>query len=71
MSLGVIEGFYGETWGWRARTEALPFLAAAGFTFFIYAPKGDRRLRREWRTAHDSADAKELRDFGAACRAVT
>ena len=70
MSLGVIEGFYGETWGWRARTEALPFLAAAGFTFFIYAPKGDRRLRREWRTAHDSADAKELRDFGTACRAV-
>lgn len=70
MSLGVIEGFYGETWGWRARTEALPFLAAAGFTFFIYAPKGDRRLRREWRSPHEPGDAKELRDFGAACRAV-
>ncbi|MFT5685280.1 MAG: hyaluronoglucosaminidase [Myxococcota bacterium] len=70
MSLGIIEGFYGETWGWRARTAALPFLAEAGFTFFIYAPKSDRRLRREWRTAHNPGDAKDLRDFGAACRAV-
>ncbi len=70
MSLGVIEGFYGETWGWQARSEALPFLAQAGFTFFIYAPKSDRRLRREWRQAHDPRDAKELRDFGAACRAA-
>jgi hyaluronoglucosaminidase len=70
VSLGVIEGFYGETWGWQARSEALPFLAQAGFTFFIYAPKSDRRLRREWRQAHDPRDAKELRDFGAACRAA-
>ena len=70
MSLGVIEGFYGETWGWRARTAALPFLASAGFTFFIYAPKSDRRLRREWRQAHEPGEAKEIRDFGAACRAA-
>jgi hypothetical protein len=67
--LGVIEGFYGETWGWRARAAALPFLAEAGVTFFIYAPKADRRLRVEWREAHAPEEAKDIRDFGVACRA--
>lgn len=68
MQAGIIEGFYGEDWGWSARMAALPFLAARGMRFFLYAPKGDRSLRLDWRTPHDARTAKELRDFGAACR---
>ena len=41
MDVGVIEGFYGQPWGWAARADALPFLAARGFSFFLYAPKAD------------------------------
>ena len=68
MSYGVIEGFYGETWGWSGRQAALPFLEEQGFSFFLYAPKADRRLRREWRQPHSAADAKDIRDFAADCR---
>ncbi|MEL6343995.1 MAG: beta-N-acetylglucosaminidase domain-containing protein [Myxococcota bacterium] len=68
MSIGIIEGFYGEDWGWQARTSALPFLQAEGLDFYFYAPKGDAYLRKRWREAYPPGMRKDLRDFGAACR---
>ena len=46
---GVIEGFYGRSWSWNARESYADFLSANGFGFYIYAPKDDHGLRRQWR----------------------
>jgi hyaluronoglucosaminidase len=47
--LGVIEGFFGRPWGNGARLALAPFLRARGCEFYLYAPKADRYLRRQWR----------------------
>ncbi|MCZ6721997.1 MAG: beta-N-acetylglucosaminidase domain-containing protein [Proteobacteria bacterium] len=49
FSYGLIEGFYGEPWSWQAREDYAPFLKTHGFRFYIYAPKADEYLRRNWR----------------------
>lgn len=69
MSIGIIEGFFGEPWTWKARTAALPFMQANGLNFYFYAPKADPFLRKRWKEPHPPRDEKDLRDFGAACRA--
>jgi len=67
--LGVIEGFYGQPWGWSIRHEALPFFQEWGFSLYLYAPKSDRRLRKEWRLSHEEDEAQALKKFGEACAA--
>ncbi len=46
---GVIEGFYGRQWSWQNRADYALFLAENGFNSYIYAPKGDSWLRKQWR----------------------
>lgn len=46
---GVIEGFYGRSWPWETRGKYANFLKANGFDFYIYAPKDDVYLRKQWR----------------------
>ncbi len=68
MRSGVVEGFYGALWSEAARLRFLEALARAGADAFIYAPKADRSLRREWAaafTADQTAALSRLRD---ACR---
>ena len=43
--LGVIEGFYGRSWGDERRRALAGFLRDSGYRFYIYAPKEDRTLR--------------------------
>jgi hypothetical protein len=68
VKIGIIEGFFGEPWSWAERAESARFISERGGDFYLYAPKADRRLRREWEQAHAPRDAKSLRDLGAACR---
>ena len=49
IEAGVIEGFFGRPWGEAARLAHAQFLQARGFRYYIYAPKADRSLRRQWR----------------------
>lgn len=49
FTYGVIEGFFGRSWSWECREEYAKFLKENGFSFYIYAPKGDPYLRRNWR----------------------
>jgi hyaluronoglucosaminidase len=48
--LGVIEGFFGKPWTDTARLACAEFLRPRGFDFYVYAPKADRFLRRQWAT---------------------
>jgi hyaluronoglucosaminidase len=45
---GVIEGFFGRSWNWRERARYAQFLALNEYSFYIYAPKNDKNLRRDW-----------------------
>lgn len=46
--LGIVEGFFGRQWSWQARHDYADFLAARGCNSYIYAPKNDVWLRKEW-----------------------
>jgi hyaluronoglucosaminidase len=67
--LGIIEGFFGRPWSWAERTAQLPFLAANGFGFYLYAPKADRHLRRAWRRPYPSDELERLAAFARAAAA--
>ena len=66
--LGLVEGFYGRPWSWEAREDQARFLAANGYSFYIYAPKADAFLRRRWREDHPTAEADALARLAAVCR---
>ena len=61
---GVIEGFYGRQWSWKDREHYAGFLSRHGFDCYIYAPKGDRYLRADWRLAHPSEQMEKLAALG-------
>lgn len=47
--LGIIEGFFGVSWAWKARADYAEFLKKNGYAFYVYAPKEDSFLRKRWR----------------------
>ena len=48
IPVGIIEGFFGRSWSHESRKEYAKFLAQNQFDFYIYAPKDDIYLRRQW-----------------------
>jgi hyaluronoglucosaminidase len=66
---GVIEGFYGNPWTHAQRLELVPFIAARGMNTFIYGPKDDPLVRRDWRVPYDGVALTRLRELVATCRA--
>jgi hypothetical protein len=67
VELGLIEGYYGRPWSWRARQETVAHLAGHGYGFYIYAPKADGFLRKRWREDHPPDIAEPLRRLAARC----
>ena len=47
-ALGVFEIFFGPAWPSTARKALAPVLRAAGYEFYIYGPKSDSSLRKNW-----------------------
>jgi hypothetical protein len=68
--LGMIEGRFGTPWSWEERTAVLRTLAAAGYGFYHYGPKGDAHLRRRWMERHSEAEEEALAAFAAECRSL-
>jgi hypothetical protein len=66
--LGIIEGFYGKPWSWEARAETVSFLAPYGYRFYLYAPKFDPYLRRQWQEPYPDNLADRLRSLSAHCQ---
>lgn len=58
---GVIELFYGAPWDWQDRLNLAPFFKQAGFSFYIYAPKADGRLRKNWQHKFTDDEIKSLK----------
>lgn len=65
---GVIEGFYGHPWTHQQRLRLIPFLAERGMNTFVYTPKDDPLVRRDWRVAYDGAALARLRELIDACQ---
>jgi hyaluronoglucosaminidase len=66
--LGIIEGFFGRDWSWGNRKTYAKFLALNGFSFYIYAPKSDKYLRKHWQRDWPHHEKKELHDLRDAYR---
>lgn len=66
---GVIEGYYGRPWTHEQRLELIDFLADRGMNTFMYGPKDDPLMRRDWRVAYDGAALGRLRELVDRCRA--
>ena len=47
-ALGIIEGFFGRSWSWAERKSYAKFLALNKLGFYVYAPKSDIYLRKQW-----------------------
>ena len=68
--LGLIEGFYGRMWSREDRLLTLDFLGSCGYHHYVYAPKGDASLRRQWRARWDEDTARHVRELAARARAA-
>ncbi|MFK7976377.1 MAG: beta-N-acetylglucosaminidase domain-containing protein [Halioglobus sp.] len=63
---GVIEGFYGRTWPHATRLAYAEFLQLAGLNTYLYCPKSDATLRREWTSRWSSAQWMQMLELAAA-----
>ncbi|MDC0662381.1 beta-N-acetylglucosaminidase domain-containing protein [Marinobacter sp. SS21] len=66
--LGIIEGFYGPLWSWPERTRLMEALAPEGYRFYLYAPKADPYLRRQWDSPHPDQELAALTQFARRCQ---
>lgn len=68
VELGIVEGYFGTPWTWPDRTATMQALAPAGYRFFLYAPKAEARLRRQWREPLPEDVLDQMARFATACR---
>jgi hyaluronoglucosaminidase len=67
---GVIEGFYGRCWDWQARAAYATFLADCSMDSYIYAPKSDPYLRKQWRENWPESEFQQLTKLSAVYRST-
>jgi len=68
INAGVIEGFFGKPWSWESRMSGADFLHDCGFQFYIYAPKSEPFLRRQWREPIPLQTLQHLSQLSTRCR---
>ena len=65
---GVVEGFYGRQWSWEARLACANFMSRQGLNSYLYCPKGDPWLRKQWQQAWPADHEERLSSLSSACR---
>lgn len=70
FGLGVVEGFYGRQWTHADRLETLTRIADLEYRYYIYAPKGDACLRRDWAAQWNPSTARAMRTFARTCESL-
>jgi len=68
FGLGLIEGFYGRSWADADRLDLISFLARRDYKYYVYAPKGDAVLRRDWSGRWDPARESAIRSIARRCQ---
>lgn len=70
IGTGVIEGFFGPQWPWQDRSLFLEQIARVGGDFYIYAPKRDSYLRKEWQKTYPEHEFRRIENLKERCREV-
>lgn len=66
--LGVIEGFFGKSYGYTKRSHLLDFIHKNNYSFYIYAPKEDKALRSDLSESMPESTISELSFLGQKSR---
>ncbi|MEO6943164.1 MAG: protein O-GlcNAcase [Lacisediminihabitans sp.] len=64
---GIVEGFYGTPWTHGQRLDMIEFIAARGMNTFVYSPKDDPLVRRDWRVPYTGIELARLSELADAC----
>ncbi len=64
FSRGIIEGFFGRPWSWQTRQSYASFLKQNNYQYYIYAPKADKYLRRQWSEPWLAEEYANLQQLG-------
>jgi hyaluronoglucosaminidase len=64
FSRGIIEGFFGREWSWQTRQAYASFLKQYNYQYYIYAPKADKYLRRQWSEPFPAEEYTHLQELG-------
>lgn len=67
FGIGVVEGFFGPEWSWNSRHRFCESLPAYGGDFYLYAPKRDTFLRKNWKQNHSGGMWKEIKSLSSTC----
>jgi len=65
---GIVEGFYGSQWSWQLRSDFVVFLQSVGLNSYLYCPKGDPYLRKQWQSPWPQKTVKHLSGLSSQCR---
>ena len=69
LAVGLIEIFFGPPRGKAERIAYANFLRAHGFGFYMYGPKADANLRRNWQEPWPDTYIRELSELSKVYRA--
>lgn len=64
---GIVEGFYGKPWTHDERLDMIRFIAARGMNTFVYAPKDDSLVRRDWREEYSGPELERIAELIIEC----
>ena len=67
FGIGIVEGFFGPEWLWASRHQFCEALPSYGGSFYIYAPKRDTFLRKNWTQKHTTETWNELKRLSQKC----
>ncbi len=67
LGIGIVEGFFGPEWSWEARNHFCENLSSYGGDFYIYAPKRDSYLRKNWTQNHPTETWGEIKKLSLKC----
>ncbi len=70
VGIGIVEGFFGPEWSWENRNLICQSLSAKSGDFYIYAPKRDSFLRKNWQQDHPLEIWQELQKLSLLCESL-
>ncbi|MEM6580088.1 MAG: beta-N-acetylglucosaminidase domain-containing protein [Pseudomonadota bacterium] len=65
---GVVEGFYGRPWSFEVRRDYARFIADLGLNTYLYCPKSDPYLRKQWQSDWPNEQWLQLKELAATYR---
>lgn len=66
---GSIEGFYGIPWSHEARLDHYVFYGEHKMNTYVYTPKDDVLLRRQWRDLYEGSQLEDIQELVDAANA--